>query len=194
MVSFFVSPFINKAQAGTTLHILMHPVFRTVTGEGELFKEFEKETGIKVVGHTFPYATLMEKTKMELAAHSGQYDVMTISATWYKNDWGSQHFVDLRPLVKEMESFDDFSMRDTFIAQDGSLVGLPMRSGADVTHYRKDLFNEFGLEVPTTIEDMIHTAQMLTRDLDGDGMIDVYGFGFMGKQMSQLFNDYQGFL
>lgn len=42
---------------------------------------------------------------------------------------------------------------------------------------RKDLFEEAGIDFPTTYEEFLAAAEALTQDTDGDGNIDIYGVG-----------------
>ncbi|MGI6558382.1 MAG: ABC transporter substrate-binding protein [Limnochordia bacterium] len=44
-----------------------------------------------------------------------------------------------------------------------------------VLWYRKDLFEEKGLDVPKTWSEWLHAAKELTIDTDGDGKPDIYG-------------------
>ncbi len=66
------------------------------------------------------------------------------------------------------------------IAQiDGSLYGLPWISAPVVTYYNKALFDEAGVAYPTsdwTWEGFRSAAQALTKDTDGDGNADQWGF------------------
>lgn len=50
---------------------------------------------------------------------------------------------------------------------------LSLRSGAAMLHYREDLYNEYGLAVPVTIDEFVSNAQALTKDTTGDGVVDV---------------------
>lgn len=63
---------------------------------------------------------------------------------------------------------------------DGNQYYLPVQYVVLYLYYRPDMFAELGLEVPTTCEEFRDAAKALTRDTDGDGQIDVYGFGFRG--------------
>ncbi len=43
------------------------------------------------------------------------------------------------------------------------------------TYYRTDLFQEKGLQPPTTWDEYLSAAQALTTDTDGDGNTDIWG-------------------
>jgi multiple sugar transport system substrate-binding protein len=49
-------------------------------------------------------------------------------------------------------------------------------------YYRTDMFAELGLQPPKTREEFLAAAKKLTRDLNGDGETDVYGFGIRGAR------------
>lgn len=89
--------------------------------------------------------------------------------------------LDLTPFVVR-DSYDvgDFDWRtlDLFKADD-RLYGLPMETGAEVLYYNADLFGAGGLTPPTqewTWDTFLTAARALTRDLDGNGLADQYGF------------------
>lgn len=50
--------------------------------------------------------------------------------------------------------------------------------------YRMDRFEEAGLEIPKTWDEFIQCAKALTKDSDGDGEIDQWGFGMVGSNNS----------
>lgn len=59
-----------------------------------------------------------------------------------------------------------------------TVYALPFNKSTYVLYYNTDLFEQFGLEVPKTMEDLLFAAMMLTEDKNKDGQIDQYGFGF----------------
>jgi multiple sugar transport system substrate-binding protein len=63
---------------------------------------------------------------------------------------------------------------------DGKTYYLPLQYVVLYLYYRADMFKELGLKVPATCEDFREAAKKLTRDTNGDGQPDVYGFGFRG--------------
>ncbi|MHA6344251.1 ABC transporter substrate-binding protein [Roseivivax sp. CAU 1761] len=65
---------------------------------------------------------------------------------------------------------------------DGAQYYLPVQYVVLYLYYRPSMFEELGLEVPTTCEEFREVARALTRDTDGDGQTDTYGFGFRGAQ------------
>ena len=50
--------------------------------------------------------------------------------------------------------------------------------------YRKDRFKEAGLEIPKTWDEFVECAKALTKDTDGDGEVDQWGFGMVGSNNS----------
>jgi multiple sugar transport system substrate-binding protein len=66
---------------------------------------------------------------------------------------------------------------------DGKLYGFPWLGHTIQLVYNKDLFEEAGIkEAPKTWDELYETAKKLTKDTDGDGKIDQYGLGLVGKQ------------
>ncbi|MGP9789539.1 ABC transporter substrate-binding protein [Roseinatronobacter sp. NSM] len=65
-------------------------------------------------------------------------------------------------------------------AADGQAYYLPVQYVVLYLYYRPDMFEELGLSVPQTCDEFRDAARALTRDTNGDGQIDVYGFGFRG--------------
>jgi ABC-type glycerol-3-phosphate transport system substrate-binding protein len=61
----------------------------------------------------------------------------------------------------------------------GSFYGLPLYAGARVVTYRTDLFEASGLEVPTTMEELIEAAETLQSD--NADVPNFSGFYFPGR-------------
>lgn len=58
----------------------------------------------------------------------------------------------------------------------GVRVALPFQSSMPVLYVNTDLFEQQGVEIPTTWEEVQEAATKMTLDIDGNGSIDVYGF------------------
>ena len=63
---------------------------------------------------------------------------------------------------------------------DGETYYLPVQYVVLYLYYRPSMLEEVGVAVPETCEEFREAAKALTRDTDGDGRTDVYGFGFRG--------------
>ena len=71
------------------------------------------------------------------------------------------------------EAADPFKWR-------GQLMCIPQNISSLVVYYNKDLFDAAGLDYPAddwSWEAFLETAQALTADTDGDGLVDQYGLG-----------------
>ncbi len=66
----------------------------------------------------------------------------------------------------------------------GDLTYIPVSLQPTDIIYRIDRFEEAGLEIPTTWDEFIECAKALTKDTDGDGVVDQWGFGMVGSNDS----------
>lgn len=62
---------------------------------------------------------------------------------------------------------------------------MPWNTQVLYVYYRPSMFQEAGVEVPKTYEEFLAACEKLTRDTDGDGKTDVYGFGMRGAKGGQ---------
>ena len=66
---------------------------------------------------------------------------------------------------------------------DDEIAYFPVALQPQAIIYRKDRF-EAGLTIPTTWDEFIDCAKALTKDSDGDGEVDQWGFGMVGSNNS----------
>lgn len=76
---------------------------------------------------------------------------------------------------------------------DGTLVYMPWQNNITAMVYRKDLFEEKGIEIPKTWDEFLAAAKTLTEDLDGDGKTDRYGAAFAGTRNDSAESRFQTF-
>lgn len=67
---------------------------------------------------------------------------------------------------------------------DEALVFYPIDVQPSAMLYRTDRFEEAGLEVPATWDEFLECAKALTKDSDGDGEVDQWGFSMVGSNNS----------
>lgn len=68
---------------------------------------------------------------------------------------------------------------------DGTISILPWTLEPLYVYYRPSYFEAAGVEVPTTVDEFLDACEKLTRDTNGDGKIDVYGYGMRGAAGGQ---------
>ena len=150
----------------------------------DLIPMFEAETGIKVEATYVAHDALTQKAMTEFVSGTPTFDVIQ-----FETSWGGRYSPFLEDLAPYIEvAGADYDEADILAAArnmgiaEGKTVGLPYRVIGRFLHYRIDLFEEAGVEPPQTFAELLEVAQALTQDTDGDGEIDIYGFGFLGKQ------------
>ncbi|WP_168734756.1 ABC transporter substrate-binding protein [Deinococcus sp. KSM4-11] len=144
-----------------------------LTGEGS---EFQKLTGITVKWENTPYEALQQKILVE-ATTGSTYDVVA-----WVDAWGEAFKSQMLPLNSRIAA-DKINMKDypnAYIEASsdasGNIVGLPFRGHPLVLFYRKDVFKDLGLKVPTSWQDVVKTAATIQQKKPGmTGLSTMYG-------------------
>lgn len=58
----------------------------------------------------------------------------------------------------------------------GVKVAIPFQVSMPVLYVNLDLFEQYGVEIPRTWDEVMEAAKKLTVDTNGDGVTDIYGF------------------
>lgn len=163
--------------------------YSTTSGEyklltEEIIPEFEKEhPDIKITEVQVPYDEMRRRLIVSTAA--AQYpDVMRMDIIWVPQ------FADIGVLLPLDEEFsNDFQqIKDDFLPGPlatnywkGHYYGVPLDTNTRVLLWNRKMFEESGLsEPPTNMEEFIKYIKILTKDTDGDGQIDQWGFADTG--------------
>jgi sn-glycerol 3-phosphate transport system substrate-binding protein len=109
-------------------------------------------------------------------------DVALVDQFWPPLMVSSGALVPLRDFVDPEEYLQDYSQvsRDT-VTVHGEAWTVPFSLSNQILLYNKDKFREVGLDPekpPTTWDELVEYAKVLTRDIDGDGRIDEWGVNF----------------
>ncbi len=184
--------FANRPYEGVTIRAMMEP-HPTTTALIALVPEFEAQTGMRVILEEVPYEHLPSKALLNFVSQSTDYDI--VHDDWLFSAYAYATAGYLHPLNSYVEDpvlnegldLDDFP--ETLITNmiiDGKLYGLPLYSDSTFLMYRKDVFEEYGVKVPTTMEEIEEAAKVLTRD----GM---YGITLRAKRGIHMIWTWSGF-
>ncbi|HUZ17752.1 MAG TPA: sugar ABC transporter substrate-binding protein, partial [Spirochaetia bacterium] len=118
----------------------------------------------------------------EVQSKSGP-DVAQVAFVWTADLGRNGLLADLTPLIKSSPpgaGIADFLATD-LATVDGKIYGLPWTVDTTVMAYRPDMLQAAGIsQFPDTWDELFTVAKKLTRDTNGDGKINQYGFTFPG--------------
>ena len=169
---------------GETINLLMnkHTYTNSISSYTD---EFTELTGIKVNLYALSEQQFFEKQKMVLATGSDEYDVTMIGPlfVWqYENDLEPlDSFINDPKLADPTWDLDDFF--EGLLASNSmanELYAVPVMAEGYILHYREDLFDKYGLTVPTTMDEWIDTTIKLRKALDEDGKKDMDALALRG--------------
>lgn len=172
---------VGLAQADSTVRFWYH--FDNADNPmDELVAEFEKANpGIKVEAENIPWNSYYDNLYTAIIGGNAPDAAMVkMFAQPRLVEMGA-----LEPIGERIEAWEGKAdLQDNLLeltkAPDGKAYYLPVQYVVLYLYYRQDMFQELGLEVPKTCDEFRDAAKALTRDTNGDGAADVYGFGFRG--------------
>lgn len=178
---------VREKLAGTEILILTsaHP---SINAFQKLTPQFEDLTGIKVNWVTIEEGAMYGRILMEITAGGKNVNAMMVCPEYL---FGLVDLDALEPLNKYIENLPAwFDWEDIFPAYIDMLTGLddnvyamPFAGESGFLMYRKDLFDEYGINVPATYDEVLETAKFFhDKDLNGDGKGDIDGISFRGRR------------
>ncbi len=147
-----------------------------------LVEKFEAENpGITVEAENIPWNSYYDQLYTAIAAGDAPDAAMVkVNALPRLVEMGALEPIDDR--LSSWEGKDDIlpNLFDLTAAADGTHYYMPIQYVVLYLYYRADMFEEAGLQPPKTCDEFRAAAKTLTKDTNGDGQPDVYGFGFRG--------------
>lgn len=171
----------EKPFAGQRLSVLMvgHP---TTDAVRKALPKFTAATGVEVDLEVVPEADSVPKMMLEFSAGSGRYDVVEASSIHLKGFTGAKYVVPLDELAtKYSEFFDRADFVPSYLKPnivDDKLYGLPLFGESSFLMYRKDLFEQYGIKVPETFDEIDTAAKTVKEKSDGK----IVGITMRGQQ------------
>jgi len=142
-------------------------------------KEFSAKYGVEVIVHAFGYKGLHDKLVTEMLEKTGAFDVVMLDDPWLPEFAARGFLVDIDAMLKERGITLDPDFIPTCIEVSrykAKLYALPYVGNVQLSAYRKDLFEKYGLPEPKTWEDVLHAAKVIT---EKEG---IYGYVIRGKK------------
>ena len=151
--------------------------------------QFNELTGASVEFLPLPENQMYDQVRLELSTGSGTYDMMHSGAGGAK-EYGLSNFLVPLPAPPDVADFYEGDVAQYTVGD--QLYGMPMIADINILYWRKDLFEEAGLDPaqpPTTYDQFREYARMLTVDKSGnrlgeDGFdpnnIAVFGTAYKG--------------
>ncbi|MBN2395067.1 MAG: extracellular solute-binding protein [Candidatus Atribacteria bacterium] len=169
---------------GQTINLLMnkHTYTNSIT---DYIDKFTEVTGIKVNLYALPEQQFFEKQRMVLTTGSDEYDISMMGPEFI---WEYEPFLEpLDQFIENPNLTDPAWNRGDFFeglmesnSVGGKLFAVPVMAEGYIFHYRKDLFDKYGLTVPTTLDEWIETTKKLQTALDNDGKADMDALAVRG--------------
>ena len=184
---------------GTTI-VVSWPALGHFEAAATLIPQFTAETGIEVELDLTQYLNMKDRQITEISKpNRGDLDVVAW-VVFTKNEYVANRWLEpLAPFLNNPQlTMPDYDIEDIVPAYltnggksggrkgylDGpgaSLYGIPFSPETSILAYRTDIFEEYDLEVPTTYDELLATAQFIT-----DNVPDVYGMTTRGSAGHQV--------
>lgn len=175
----------RRETSGTTTIVFKHG---KIAGDPKPFRDlldrFEREhPGTTVKDETLPASTDEQHQfyVINLDSQSADFDVLSLDVIWVSEFAQAGWLRDVTGVLAEGEQNAFFPGPIKAVTENGRLYAIPWYIDAGVLYYRKDLLEQYGLSVPKTWEELVSTAQAVTRKERG-----LYGFIWQGKQYEGL--------
>ncbi|MGJ8611533.1 MAG: ABC transporter substrate-binding protein [Octadecabacter sp.] len=168
------------AQDQTPINIVINqsPWLEGFAGLVELY---ETETGNDVTLDVNPYAGSLEKQRNAVRSEESEYDILIVNGIFYPDMYHGGfleplHNIDADfALDPQLYTYDDTicfdAIEKTVNCETGDLLTIPVNPNITMMFYRQDLYEENGLEIPETWDDLLANAKALHNPPEMIGMM-----------------------
>jgi multiple sugar transport system substrate-binding protein len=187
-LAYFHQAKVNWRQAegqSISLGLNKHPYTESLL---PLIPEFERLTGIKIEYLVLPEAEFNTKITADLSQQRGEFSVIMTGPIrnwqYVTADW----IVPLDDFLNNPKLTDQswFGLDDFYPALiaanrwngtigggvgEGALYSIPVLEESYILAYRKDIFDQYGIKVPTTIEEMADAARQVKQKAGIPGIV-----------------------
>jgi multiple sugar transport system substrate-binding protein len=136
-------------------------------GFSKTLEMYEAETGASIELDVTPYPAMSEKIRNSIRAPRGIYDIVITSTEFMSTIYNSGLLEDINKIdpdykldegVCSYQNTSHWNYDSQSFDPNGTFVGIPVNGNVQVLYYRRDLYEEKGLEPPKTWDDLIKNA------------------------------------
>lgn len=160
---------VERSFAGATLRVVSEDTPPSVATREIMKQEFEQLTGIHVEWELLPLYRALAKVSADTGRKAGTHDLFYLDQAWrgrFVDDTADHRaLLDQRDLAYPDYRFDDIfpSLVESVATYRGRLMGIPYDIPIFIMMYRRDLLEELGLAVPTTMAGYLETVRAIQR-------------------------------
>jgi multiple sugar transport system substrate-binding protein len=182
------------AQSGGPVKLSMiglagHPSWLATKEMVKAYKE--KAPNVEFALSEFDLPQINDKVNLDFQAKKGEYDIVWMNSAQTVGYWSEANIVvPLDDMVSKSYDLDDFLKLARGIGtMKDKLYGIAIMIEDRMFVYRKDLLEGAGLQVPTTVDEMIAAAEKLN-----DPSKNQFGFSQRNRSGSSAAFDWTGWL
>lgn len=142
-------------------------------------KHFTELTGVEIEWVGTPDEQMMPKLQPLFMAKSDEVDIVPLDATNYRTFVDNGWLLDVSDMW-DAEAMDLYQAGAKGLVIDGKHFSVPQVARiTDMMYYRPSMLKAAGYSAPPkTLDELINMSKKLTKDLDGNGSIDQWGYAF----------------
>lgn len=145
-----------------------------------LFDDFEEQTGVQVNAQVLGQDQARQRQLITLQSKSSDLDVfMTLPSNEGRSFVEAGYYEPLDNYARRAPASWDFAdfMASTVEGSkiDGTMIGVPTQVEGPVVYYRKDLFKQYGVPLPKTLEDLVAAGRKIYDESDGTYVVATRG-------------------
>ena len=148
-----------------------------LAGFQSLTELYTEATGNEVNLDVTPFAGMLDKSRNAVQAGESEYDILNLNEFYYTQFYDGglvTPFIEIDPdfeLDSSIINYDNAALWNPDLAistADGDVYGMPINGNIQILFYRRDLFEENGLEPPQTWDEVAAASEALA-DAGVDG-------------------------
>ncbi|SCL32435.1 carbohydrate ABC transporter substrate-binding protein, CUT1 family [Micromonospora pallida] len=160
----------DSAGSANEINLIMsnHPWQRAIE---PLIDEFEQESGVTVKVQTFAEQQMRDKVQLNLQSRSSSMDVFMTLPSREGPQFAKANYYE--PLDERASGAADYQVDDfpeavrAGMTVDDKMIAAPINVEGVVLYYRTDLFEQYGVKPPTSLDELTTAAEQIKQKSGG---------------------------